>query len=338
MDTEEWKVASPAYDYAYKRLFLQPENKNLLVHFLNSIFYPDALSEEDAGMKIRELEYLPLRTVTGKKEKQTEADTKVRCSAYALPKPEPDKILSQKFDLEMQRWADGWYLKRTAYYGSACFTTGVPRGTMMKDIPPVKVVSIILHSAYAVPRGMQIRRSEMHSRWESVEDRNPTRWKESAKETVELIDFYLSATNLSYASGTPLMQWLAFFNIEELFKEHTEEDGFVIIVDPNRFSDPNVRSALGVMKTIVETDFVNYRNNASQERMMEWQMMEYMKTAEEEKRKKEEAMKAAEEAREECRKKDEECRKKDEELRRLREMLESCQNAMPPNKRQDNAK
>ena len=41
---EEWKVASPAYDYAYKRLFLQPENKNILVqifefHYLSEFFF-----------------------------------------------------------------------------------------------------------------------------------------------------------------------------------------------------------------------------------------------------------------------------------------------------------
>ena len=37
-------------------------------------------------------------------------------------------------------------------------------------------------------------------------------------------------------------------------KEHIEEDGYVIIVDPNLFSDLNGIRALGVMKTIVETD------------------------------------------------------------------------------------
>ena len=310
-EKEMWRVASPAYDYAFEQLFYHEQHKELVINFLNCLFCADA--GEDGEM-VTDIEFDSVRT---------EGDSKLICSVRG-------KKYKYKFDLEMKRYATQWFFKRSMYCGSEYFITGNPRSTDYKLVPPVKIVSIIrdLDSASALekPDGMPLKRSKMTSRWESIVGEEKTDWKESDTETVELIELHLSSTNLSYAHGTSLQQWLAFFNIEAIFKVVEQ---YVVELDPDSFSDENVKKALVVMKKIIEEDFVNYKGSAEKEMIKELELREAAreteeanKRAENERKEKEEANKRAENERkekEEAMRREEEAKKREEEAKRREE-------------------
>lgn len=71
------QIASPAYDFTFKKLF----NKEcFLMSFLNSLFYPEA--KED-GLKIT---YDSEASIPGKKYKHIYFDISCTCEAYATSK------------------------------------------------------------------------------------------------------------------------------------------------------------------------------------------------------------------------------------------------------------
>ena len=191
----------------------------------------------------------------------------------------------------------------------------------------------------------------MMSRWESFDGGKVSKWEPvDAGTTVELIELHLSSTDDSYLHGTPFQQWLAFFNIEELFPQ---PEPYIFSLDPNVFSDENVKKALMVMKTIVDDDLVRqeYLDSAADETGMEYQLLQAVYSAEKEKNEKEEAMEREENERKEkeeaMKRKENERKEKEKAMKRgdelngllqarnneIRELREALSKFMPPAKK-----
>ena len=250
-------VASPAYDFTFKRLFNKSEH---LINFLNSLFYPNA---EENDLKIRKITYNSESAVSGQRYKHIYFDISCTCEAYALINTRSGRSHGEifKFDVEMQRKSLECYYKRSIFYGAKLFTQDIAPATSFSDIPPVKVVSF-LRESFSSPCDEILYRVTPTIIFKN--SAGEEEYKEPAEPTMEWFYIQLDKIPEDYTLTSSFDQWINFMDLERYGKA-TPEERYAYTIDRDKFTDAGVQAAVDEMKKVVETDFEAYKKNVSEE-------------------------------------------------------------------------
>ena len=252
-------VASPAYDFSFKKLFYKKKN---LINFLNSLFYPDA-GEND--LKIRELTYNSEASIPGKKYKHIYFDISCTCTAYAIIKTRSARGPGEmfKFDVEMQRKGMEEYYKRSVFYGARLFSQDAESVVVYSDVTPVKIVSFLRESCGS-PCDEVLYRVEPMIIYQNSDDE--TVCTRPSEPTMEWVYIQLDKIPESCEeSESSFEQWIRFMDLERNSEPFSGE-GYAYTIEKDKFSDDGVQGAMKDMEEIVKKQFREYQKSVEDEK------------------------------------------------------------------------
>lgn len=173
----------PTVDYAFKRLFGDPANSDLLIHLLNAVLTP--------ASPIVEVQILnPFNEKEFTDDKLSVLDIKARDARRAW------------FNIEMQGKAVGWLRQRIPYYNASLFVDQLGEGEHYQTLLPAISICFLkepLFPEVAAP----------HLRFMLCDCKHGVRLSESLQiHTIELPKY--NYQGLPLAAAAPLVQW-AFF-------------------------------------------------------------------------------------------------------------------------------
>jgi predicted transposase/invertase (TIGR01784 family) len=175
----------PTVDYAFKRLFGDPANSDLLIHLLNAVLRLD--------FPIVEVQILnPFNEKEFAEDKLSVLDIKARDASRAW------------FNIEMQGKALGWLRQRIVYYNASLFVDQLGEGQHYHTLLPAISICFLKEALFPEVE-------TAHLRFVLCDREHDVRLSDSLEiHTIELPKYNFQGLSLSAAD--PLVQWAYFLD------------------------------------------------------------------------------------------------------------------------------
>lgn len=229
------EIASPAYDFSFKKLF---SDKDILKEFLNALYYPEGSDE-----KITYVEPMDDYSIKGN-SKHIYFDICCECTVQ-------DRVgETHLVDIEMQRIALSYYFNRITLYGCRLFS-----GQDEKDydkLKPVKVVSFL-------NQNLDNNEGWLFKNIIARESGNGSLSKLS-KPLLEWTFIQLPKFSEDDVDmNNKLNQWVSLMNIEHVGIKKTQ---YIYKIDKGKYTDNCVNSGIKILQEI--KDNLKYREDVDE--------------------------------------------------------------------------